>query len=108
MEDNVWRPAHLTSEQMEERRLVAATLLRQGQLSQAQIARQLGAAAPVSAAGPPPWPKRARADWPPVPEQGGQPGSMGRLGSGWVGSWTGARWRLALAPSAGPSNASRP
>jgi transposase len=42
MEDTVWRPAHLTSEQMEERRLAAATLLREGRLSQAQIARQLG------------------------------------------------------------------
>jgi transposase len=42
MEDNVWRPAHLTSEQMEERRLAAATLVREGRLSQAQIARQLG------------------------------------------------------------------
>jgi transposase len=42
MEDNVWRPAHLTSEQMEERRLAAVPLLRQGQFSQAQIARQLG------------------------------------------------------------------
>jgi transposase len=42
MEGNVWRPTHLTSEQMEERRLVAATLLRQGQLSQADIARYVG------------------------------------------------------------------
>jgi transposase len=42
MEGNVWRPTHLTSEQMEERRLAAATLLRQGQLSQAEIARHLG------------------------------------------------------------------
>ena len=42
MEDNVWRPAHLTPEQMEERRLAAARLLRQGRLSQAEIARQLG------------------------------------------------------------------
>jgi transposase len=42
MEDNVWRPAHLTPEQMEERRLAAVPLLRQGQLSQAEIARQLG------------------------------------------------------------------
>src|SRR5215210_7208595 len=42
MNGNVWRPAHLTSEQMEERRLAAAALLRQGRLSQAQIARQLG------------------------------------------------------------------
>ena len=30
MEDNIWRPAHLTLGQMEERRLAAATLLRQG------------------------------------------------------------------------------
>jgi putative transposase len=42
MEGNVWRPTHLTAEQMEERRLVAATLLRQGQLSQADIARHVG------------------------------------------------------------------
>ena len=42
MEDNVWRPSHLTSEQMEERRLAAVPLLRQAHLSQAQIARQLG------------------------------------------------------------------
>jgi putative transposase len=42
MEGNVWRPAHLTPEQKEERRLAAATLLRQGRLSQAEIARQLG------------------------------------------------------------------
>jgi putative transposase len=42
MEDIVWRPAHLTPEQMEERRLAAARLLRQGRFSQAEIARQLG------------------------------------------------------------------
>jgi hypothetical protein len=42
MEGNVWRPTHLTSEQMDERRLAAATLLRQGQLSQADIARHVG------------------------------------------------------------------
>src|SRR5918997_6474735 len=42
MDDNVWRPAHLTPEQMEERRLEAARLLRQGRLAQAEIARQLG------------------------------------------------------------------
>ncbi|MPR11219.1 helix-turn-helix domain-containing protein, partial [Microvirga tunisiensis] len=43
MDGNVWRPAHLTPGQMEERRLEAARLLRQGRLSQAEIARQLGA-----------------------------------------------------------------
>ncbi|QRM35521.1 winged helix-turn-helix domain-containing protein [Microvirga sp. VF16] len=42
MEGNVWRPTHLTPEQMEERRLVAATLLRQGHLSQADVARHVG------------------------------------------------------------------
>jgi DNA-binding transcriptional regulator LsrR (DeoR family) len=41
MEGHLWRPTHLTSEQMEERRLEAARLLRQGQLSQAGIARHL-------------------------------------------------------------------
>jgi len=42
MDDNVWRPTHLTLEQIEERRLAGATLLRRGQLSQAEIARTLG------------------------------------------------------------------
>ncbi len=42
MDDDVWRPAHLTPEQIEERRMTAAVLLRQGQLSQAEIARHLG------------------------------------------------------------------
>ncbi len=42
MGDTVWRPAHLTPKQMEERRLEAARLLRQGRLSPAEIARQLG------------------------------------------------------------------
>jgi putative transposase len=42
MDDDVWRPTHLISEQMEERRLAGAMLLRQGQLSQAQIAQHLG------------------------------------------------------------------
>ena len=42
MDGNVWRPVHLTSDQMEERRLAAAALLRHGRLSQAGIARQLG------------------------------------------------------------------
>jgi uncharacterized protein YerC len=42
MDGNVCRPAHLTPEQLEERRLAAARLLRQGRLPQADIARQLG------------------------------------------------------------------
>jgi putative transposase len=41
MDGNVWRTAHLKLEQMEERRLAAAALLHLGQLSQAEIARQL-------------------------------------------------------------------
>lgn len=48
MNGNVWRPAHLTPEPFEERRLAAARLLHQGRFSQAEIARQLG----VSRAGP--------------------------------------------------------
>lgn len=38
----MWRPRRLTPEQLEERRLEAARLLRTGRLSQAQIARRLG------------------------------------------------------------------
>src|ERR671934_1216672 len=38
----VWRPAHLTREQMEERRLAAGRLLRAKRLSQAEIAREVG------------------------------------------------------------------
>ena len=37
-----WIPLHLTREQMEERRLKGAQLLKAGKLSQAEIARQLG------------------------------------------------------------------
>jgi len=36
-----WKPANLTREQMEERRLEGGRLLKAGQLSQAEIARQL-------------------------------------------------------------------
>jgi transposase len=38
----MWRPQKLTPEQLEERRLEAARLLRAGRLSQAEIARRLG------------------------------------------------------------------
>jgi putative transposase len=41
MDDNVWRPVHVTPEQMEERLLAAVTLLGKGRFSQAEIARQL-------------------------------------------------------------------
>ena len=42
MDEGLWQPAHFTPGQLEERRLAAATLLRQGRLTQAAIARQLG------------------------------------------------------------------
>jgi putative transposase len=42
MDDATWRSLRLMPEQLEERRLTAATPLRQGRLSQAEIARQLG------------------------------------------------------------------
>jgi transposase len=38
----IWRPNHLTRAQREERRLEAGRLLQTGQVSQADIARQLG------------------------------------------------------------------
>ena len=37
-----WKPSKLTREHLEERRLVAGRLLEEGQLSQSQIAKQLG------------------------------------------------------------------
>jgi transposase len=108
MKDIVWRPAHLTSEQMEERRLAAAALLRQGRLSQAEIARQLG----VSRASVCRWAAT-------LAQQGRRglkarpiPGRMPRLDEkAWArlgGSWTGVRWPPVFPPSAGPSRASRP
>jgi transposase len=42
MDGGGWRPAHLTPAQLEERRLAAAALLRQGRLTQAAIAHYLG------------------------------------------------------------------
>ena len=50
MDDNVWRPTHLTSEQMEERRLAGATLLRQGRLSRAQTAQAAGTMTSITTA----------------------------------------------------------
>src|SRR3954463_2375964 len=42
MSGGEWRPTCLKPGQLEERRLAAATLLRQGQMTQAAIARHLG------------------------------------------------------------------
>ncbi len=108
MEGNVWRPTHLTPEQMEERRLAAARLLRQGRLSQADIARQLG----VSRASVCRWAatlaQEGRRGLEARPIQDDPRASMRRPGPGWAGSWIGAPWRRALPPSAGPSSASPP
>jgi transposase len=52
----MWRPSKLTTEQMEERRLEAGRLLLAGELSQAEIARQVG----VSARSVSGWAKRLR------------------------------------------------
>jgi hypothetical protein len=40
MDRSAWRPTHLTPTQLEERRLAAAALLRQGRLTRAAIARR--------------------------------------------------------------------
>jgi hypothetical protein len=61
MDGNVWRPAHLTPEQMEERRLAAATLFREGRLSRQSSPDSWGDAVPLSPVGPPCWPSRAGA-----------------------------------------------
>lgn len=53
-----WKPSYLTREQMEERRLEAGRLLKAGQLSQAEIARQLG----VSRATVSDWAKKVEAE----------------------------------------------
>jgi transposase len=51
-----WKPSNLTREQLEERRLEAGRLLKEGQLSQSQIASRLG----VSCAAISQWAKRYR------------------------------------------------
>ena len=106
MSDDAWRPTRLTVEQLEERRLAAAVLLRQGRLSQAAIARQLG----VSGASVCRWAAtlaqegrrglRAR-------PRTGRRASMPRPGRAWAGCWRGGRWRPASRPSNGPCAASR-
>ena len=107
MDGNVWRPAHLTPEQMEERRLAAARLLRQGRFSQAEIARQLGVS------------RASVSRWAATLAQQGRGGLATRVRTGreprldeaawaiWDGFWIGAPWRRALPASAGPSSASQ-
>jgi hypothetical protein len=108
MDGDVWRPALLRPEQMDERRLAAARLLRQGQLSQAEIARQLGVDAPASAAWMPGSPKRVDAACNRDLSQGDHRGSMRRPGPALGGSSTGAPRQRALPPSASRSSALRP
>lgn len=50
----IWKPSHLTREQMEERRCEGGRLLKAGKLTQAEIAQQLG----VSQAAVSRWAKR--------------------------------------------------
>ena len=56
-----------------------------------------GSAAPVSAAGPPPWPKRARAAWMLTPSRDHRPALMRRPGLGWAGSWIVEPWQPGVA-----------
>lgn len=51
-----WQPKHLTAQQLEERRLAAGQLLQRGQLSQVEVARQVG----VSEASVSRWARRLR------------------------------------------------
>jgi transposase len=53
-----WKPSYLTREQLEERRLEGGRLLKAGQLSQAEIARQLGVSRVTVSA----WTKKLEAD----------------------------------------------
>jgi putative transposase len=108
MDDTVWRPARLTPKQMEERRVAAAALLRQGRLSQADIARQLGVsrasvsrwATTLAQEGPRGLAPRARTGRPPRLD----PRDWIRLGR----LLDRVPWRRALPPSAGPSSALPP
>jgi transposase-like protein len=103
MSGSEWRPARLTPDQLEERRLAAAALLRQGQMTQAAIARHLG----VSRASVCRWAAvlqeegrrglRARHR-----EPGGRRASTPAPGRGSTGSWRAAQRQRALELSAGP------
>ena len=107
MSDDAWRPTRLTVEQMEERRLAAAVLLRQGRLSQAAIARQLG----VSEASVCRWAatlaQEGRRGLRARPRAGRPAGLMRWVGSAWGRSWRRERWRPALRPSGRPCAAWR-
>src|SRR5215207_2856243 len=80
----VWQPARLTRAQMEERRLAAARLLRAGQLTQAEIARQVG----VSRAAVTQWKQRLDRD--------GLGGLQQRRSSGRAARLSDAQWAQLL------------
>jgi transposase len=76
-----WQPARLTREQMAERRLAAARLLRARRLSQAAIARELGVSRPTVTR------------WKQALERGGVRGLRRRRAPGGVARLTPAQWR---------------
>ena len=73
-----WRPTQLTREQLEERRLAAGHLLREGQLSQAAIAREVG----VSRASVTRWKHRLARGGLPALRRRRAPGRASRLTAG--------------------------
>jgi hypothetical protein len=107
MGEEAWRPTRWTAEQLEERRLAAAVLLRNGRLSQAAIGRRLGVS------------RASVCRWAATLASGGRRGLRARprtglgvwtrrLGRGWAACWNAGRWRLALTPNSGRCGASRP
>jgi putative transposase len=80
----VWQPKHLTTAQLEERRLAAAALLRAGKISQAEIARRMG----VSRASVTRWKQHL--------EQEGKRGLRQRPRPGRPSRLTAAQWRQLL------------
>jgi putative transposase len=108
MNGNIWRPAHWTPDQLEERRLAAARLLRQGRLTQAAIARQLDVS------------RASVSRWATILTQQGRCGMATRARTGrpprlaardWVHLGrllAGVRWQRVSPLSAGPSSAWRP
>jgi transposase len=79
-----WRPTGLTRGQMEERRLAAARLLREGRLTQAEIGREVG----VSRASVTRWKRRL--------VRGGMAALRRRRAPGRASRLTAAQWRRLL------------
>jgi putative transposase len=81
MGDEAWRPTRWTAEQLEERRLAAAVLLRNGRLSQAAIGRRLGVS------------RASVCRWAATLESGGRRGLRARPRTGRPGRLDAAAWR---------------